>query len=127
MTSLHCNNGTPKRKAPRTQRTAKAMTGLSTWNRSALPGELEISSSEWSTASAQESGSVDENERSHGIIGAAIAVHRELGPGLLESIYEEALVLEPQERGHSVARQAEVALSYKGKRLQNVLRLDLAG
>jgi len=68
---------------------------------------------------------VDENALSHEVIGAAIAVHRELGAGLLESIYEEALVLELQERGHAVARQAEVKLSYKGRRLQNVLRLDL--
>ncbi len=68
---------------------------------------------------------MDENALSHEVIGAAIAVHRELGAGLLESIYEEALVLELQERGHAVARQAEVKLSYKGRRLQNVLRLDL--
>lgn len=48
------------------------------------------------------------------IIGAAIEVHRCLGPGLLESIYEEALTLELQMRGLQVQRQVEVNVFYKG-------------
>jgi len=68
---------------------------------------------------------VDEHALSHEIIGAAIEVHRVLGPGLLESIYEEALVMELQDRHFDVERQAEVTLTYKSRRLQNILRLDV--
>ncbi len=68
---------------------------------------------------------VDENELSHEVIGAAIEVHRILGPGLLESIYEEALAIELMERGMVVSRQADVEVSYKGRRLENRLRLDV--
>ncbi|MBX3292347.1 MAG: GxxExxY protein [Acidobacteria bacterium] len=49
------------------------------------------------------------------IIGAAIEVHRTLGPGLLESIYEEALCHEFDLRGIAYARQVEVDVVYKGK------------
>lgn len=49
------------------------------------------------------------------IIGAAIEVHRILGPGLLESIYEEALCCELEMRGVRVERQLEVDVVYKGK------------
>ena len=66
-----------------------------------------------------------ENELSGEIIGAAIEVHRVLGPGLLESVYEEALTMELQDRNLPVTRQLEIPLLYKGKRLQNFLRLDL--
>jgi GxxExxY protein len=68
---------------------------------------------------------VTENELSGEIIGAAIEVHRVLGPGLLESIYEEAFTLELKDRNILVARQIEVPVMYKGRRLQNSLRLDL--
>lgn len=66
-----------------------------------------------------------DSELSGEIIGAAIEVHRVLGPGLLESVYEEALTMELQDRNLRVTRQLEVPLVYKGKRLQNFLRLDL--
>jgi len=59
------------------------------------------------------------------IIGAAIEVHRVLGPGLLESLYEEALVVELGLRKILVTRQVEVPVDYKGHRLQNLLHLDL--
>ena len=65
------------------------------------------------------------NELSGEIIGAAIEVHRVLGPWLLESLYEEALVVELGLRNIKVARQVEVPVDYKGHRLQNLLRLDL--
>ena len=59
-------------------------------------------------------------------IDAAIEVHRELGgPGLLESVYEEALVEELTMRGLSVERQQQVPIRYKGKLLSTPLRLDL--
>ena len=66
-----------------------------------------------------------DHELSGEIIGAAIEVHRVLGPGLLESLYEEALVVEPGLRAIKVSRQLEVPVDYKGHRLQNLLRLDL--
>lgn len=68
---------------------------------------------------------MDENALSYEVIGAAIEVHRVLGPGLLEFIYEEALVIELEDRGLDVVRQAEVEVSYKGRRLENKLRLDV--
>ena len=66
-----------------------------------------------------------ENELSGEIIGAAIEVHRVLGPGLLESVYEEAFAIELQDRNLLVSRQIEIPLVYKGRRLQNLLRMDL--
>jgi len=69
---------------------------------------------------------MSENEISKVIIGAAIEVHRELGgPGLIESVYEKALVEELLLRGMEVGRQLQVPIFYKGKRLANPLRLDL--
>ena len=57
---------------------------------------------------------------------AAIEVHRELGgPGLLESIYEEALAAELAERGLVVERQKRVPVVYKGRRLSTSFRVDL--
>ena len=54
------------------------------------------------------------DELTEQIIGAAIEVHRILGPGLLESIYEEALCLEMEARGVPHERQKEVDVIYKG-------------
>jgi len=59
------------------------------------------------------------------IIGCAISVHRELGPGLLESIYEEALSLELAESGLSFVRQAELPVVYKGALLSGSFRVDM--
>ncbi len=64
------------------------------------------------------------DELTEKIIGAAIEVHRILGPGLLESIYEEALCIELGLRGVPFQRQAEVAVHYKGNTLTGQ-RLDL--
>lgn len=58
------------------------------------------------------------------VIGAAIEVHRLLGPGLLESIYEEALCVELSLRDISFERQKEVEVVYKGKRIKGQ-RVDL--
>ncbi|MFQ6613965.1 MAG: GxxExxY protein, partial [Fidelibacterota bacterium] len=58
------------------------------------------------------------------IIGAAIEVHRLLGPGLLESVYEEALIHELDLRGISYQRQVEVDVMYKNKVIKGQ-RLDL--
>lgn len=64
------------------------------------------------------------NQISSRAIGCAIEVHRFLGPGLLESLYEEALVRGLSRQGLSVQRQMAVPLEYKGQRLRE-LRLDL--
>ena len=59
------------------------------------------------------------------IIGAAIEVHRHLGPGLLESAYEECLCYELSQAGLSFRRQLEVPVQYKGLKLNCDFRLDL--
>ncbi len=61
----------------------------------------------------------------HEIIGGAIEVHRELGPGLLESIYEECLAIELSDRGLSVERQVIVPVEFKGRQVEPGYRLDL--
>jgi GxxExxY protein len=66
----------------------------------------------------------DHDELTEKIIGAAIKVHRILGPGLLESIYEEALAVELALRGIECQRQVEVDIAYKGCVIKGQ-RLDL--
>ncbi|MEP7292361.1 MAG: GxxExxY protein [Chloroflexota bacterium] len=69
---------------------------------------------------------MSEDELSHHIISAAIEVHRTLGgPGLLESVYEEALVWELQQRGFTVERQKQLPIYYKETVLADPLRLDI--
>ncbi|MCX5772968.1 MAG: GxxExxY protein [Candidatus Hydrogenedentes bacterium] len=59
------------------------------------------------------------------VIGAAIAVHRELGPGLLESVYEKALMFELQDQGIQTRNQVDVPLFYRGNDLGTAFRADL--
>jgi GxxExxY protein len=59
------------------------------------------------------------------IIGAAIEVHRGLGPGLLESVYEDVLTQEVAARGLEVRRQVSVPIMWKGRELSQPLRLDM--
>ena len=66
-----------------------------------------------------------ENEISYQIRGAIYDVYKELGPGLLESVYEEALVFELKDRGLDVERQVMVPIVYKGEVLATELRLDI--
>jgi GxxExxY protein len=61
----------------------------------------------------------------HKVIGAAIEVHRELGPGLLESVYEACLVHELGLAGLSSLRQRDVPVIYKGVRIDVGFRLDV--
>ena len=68
---------------------------------------------------------MDLSELSGAVIGAAIEVHRELGPGLLESAYELALERELGLRKVPVQRQVAVPLEYKGLELGDGFRLDL--
>ncbi len=66
-----------------------------------------------------------DNELTYEIRGAIFDVYNELGPGLLESVYEEALAYELKQQGLDVARQVEVPIIYKGNELKTPLRLDL--
>ncbi len=59
------------------------------------------------------------------VVDAGFHVHRELGPGLLERVYESVLVHELTSRGLSAQRQIQVPLHYKGILLEDPLRLDL--
>jgi GxxExxY protein len=69
---------------------------------------------------------MNENEISRYIVIAAIEVHRTLGgPGLLESVYEEALVWELMQKGFEVERQAMLPINYKGIALATPLRIDV--
>lgn len=65
------------------------------------------------------------NEITYEIRGAIYDVYKELGPGLLESVYEEALCFELEQRGLNVERQVQVPIKYKGNVLKTELRLDL--
>jgi len=65
------------------------------------------------------------NQLTHRIIGAAIEVHKHLGPGLLESAYEECLFYELKSRFIKVERQVRLPLVYKGIEMENAYRLDL--
>lgn len=66
-----------------------------------------------------------ENEISEKVIGCAIEVHRGLGPGLLESVYEDALCHELKLQGLKFKRQKPVPIPYKDIKLGTDLRLDL--
>ena len=68
---------------------------------------------------------MDGNRLTGEVLGAAIEVHRALGPGLLESAYEECMDYELKERGLQVARQVELPVLYKNKRLNVGYRIDL--
>ena len=67
----------------------------------------------------------DINQLTEQIIGAAIEVHREKGPGLLESAYEACLMHELSLRGIQAARQVAVPLNYKGVVVEVAFRADL--
>ncbi len=68
---------------------------------------------------------MNENELSNLIIGCAIEVHRTLGPGLLESVYENCLLYELEEKGIFVERQVELPIEYKDKNLEVGYKIDL--
>lgn len=66
-----------------------------------------------------------ENELSTIIIGAAIGLHRALGPGLLERVYEEALSLDLKEKDLEVQQQIGIPMRYKSLQFERGFRLDL--
>ena len=65
------------------------------------------------------------NRTTESVIGAAIAVHRELGPGLLESAYEACLAFELVERGLTVEQQKALPVKYRGVKVDCGYRIDL--
>ncbi|MGM0545781.1 MAG: GxxExxY protein [Bacteroidota bacterium] len=65
------------------------------------------------------------NQIAYDVVGCAIEVHNELGPGLLESIYEQCMIEELRTNGFNVSSQVPVPINYKGKQLKQDLRLDL--
>ena len=68
---------------------------------------------------------MNENSLSYGIIGAAIKLHRNVGPGLLESTYENALAYDLREIGLSVAQQVPLPFIYKEVEMEIGYRVDL--
>ena len=66
-----------------------------------------------------------ENEIGTIVIESAISVHRELGPGLLETVYEVVLAHELRERKLTVQRQVPIAIEYKGIKFDEGFRADL--
>ena len=67
----------------------------------------------------------EREELSRRVIGAAVEVHKQLGPGLLESVYEHCMLDELQRRNIKVRAQIPVPLFYKGKELNKEFKLDL--
>lgn len=65
------------------------------------------------------------NQLTHDIIESCIEVHKELGPGLMESIYEECLESVLTENGLNVKRQIDIPLFFKGQKLSKNFRLDM--
>ncbi len=66
-----------------------------------------------------------ENDISRLIIGAAIELHKQVGPGLLESAYEQALAYDLRKKGLQVATQVAMPFEYKELRVENAYRIDL--
>jgi GxxExxY protein len=68
---------------------------------------------------------MEKGELTREIISSAIEVHRNLGPGLLESVYEECLCRELSKAGFTFERQRELPVQYKGQALDYLYRMDL--
>jgi GxxExxY protein len=68
---------------------------------------------------------VTENEIGRIVVDSALTVHRELGPGLLETVYEVILADELQRRGLQVERQVSVAVELRGIRFDEIFRADI--
>lgn len=66
-----------------------------------------------------------ENEISGIIVDAALKIHRKLGPGLLESVYEQVLEYELKHRGLSVERQRSISIEYESLLIEDSFRADL--
>ncbi len=67
---------------------------------------------------------MNSDEQTFAIIGAAMAVHRELGHGFLEAVYQEALAIEFVQQGIPYAREIELPIQYRGRQLSTGYRVD---
>ena len=94
-----------------------------TWRSRLLSSSMKTTESTESTEKGFEKDK--ERDLTEKIIGAAIAVHSELGPGLLESTYEACLAFELVDQGLVVVRQKALPVMYKGVKLDCGYRLDL--
>jgi GxxExxY protein len=79
----------------------------------------------FTTESTEDTEGLRDREITDAILAAALTVHRALGPGLLESVYEKCLAFELVERGYKVLSQSEVPLIYRGLRFDSGFRADL--
>lgn len=70
-------------------------------------------------------GPIDDNELMRRVIGCAMEVHHHLGPGLLESIYEECLCLELDQAGIRYVRQQRLPVRYKNHDIDCTFQLDM--
>lgn len=68
---------------------------------------------------------MNENEIGKIIVDTAVAVHKELGPGLLETVYEVILAYELERRGLSVNRQVSIPIEYHGVKFDEGFRADI--
>ncbi len=68
---------------------------------------------------------IQENQIAREVVDASIQVHRTLGPGLLESVYEAALTIELSQRGLEVVRQYPITVEYRGVALGEGYRADM--
>jgi GxxExxY protein len=68
---------------------------------------------------------MSENELAKIVVGLCLKIHKELGPGLLESVYEEVLFFEIAALGLNVTRQQGIALKYRGVSMDLGFRADL--
>ena len=65
------------------------------------------------------------NDLAYQIVGCAIEVHKQIGPGLLESVYQRCFIDELENSGMEVQSQLYIPITYKGKDLGGLLKLDL--
>ena len=69
--------------------------------------------------------SIEEEEIGKAIVNAAYNIHKELGPGLLEKVYEVCMAYELHQQRYDVKRQVSIPIHYKGMQFDEALRLDL--
>ena len=85
----------------------------------------QISPNRWNSRRDAEAQRLDENETGTIVVECAISVHRGLGPGLLETVYEVVLVRELEVRGLEVRRQVIVPIEYQGIKFDEGFRADI--
>jgi GxxExxY protein len=67
---------------------------------------------------------VERNSQTYALIGAAMEIHRTLGPGFLETVYQAALAIELAEKGIPFQKEVSIGINYKGKELNCTFSAD---